>query len=166
MLRKGPMHLVLVDNEPAILDVLAAACSADGHTVVTFSSSSDALRYLAGHPADLLITDIVMPPPDGFRLVCSARKAQPGLSAILVTGYSSRYSLEDVLACGASDLLFKPFRLQELRVRVRLAEQRRRLQRREAVPSPAGRLPAEQPSDVQVEAEAKRALYELVKKAG
>ena len=55
------MHLVLVDDEPAILDVLAAACQADGHTVGTFSSSSDALRYLGANPADLLITDIVMP---------------------------------------------------------------------------------------------------------
>ena len=100
------MHLVLVDDEPAILDVLAAACSADGHTVITFSSSSDASRYLAENTSDLLITDIVMPPPDGFRLVSTARKAQPDLGAILITGYCSRYSLEDVLGCGASDLLF------------------------------------------------------------
>ena len=121
------MKLVLVDDEPAILDVLAAACSADGHSVVTFSSSLDALRHLDTHQADLLVTDIVMPPPDGFRLVSAAKKVHPRLDAILVTGYTQRYSLEDVLACGASDLLFKPFRLQELRARVRLAEERRRV---------------------------------------
>lgn len=148
------MHLVLVDDEPAILDVLAAACSADGHTVVTFSSSTDALRYLAAHQADLLITDIVMPPPDGFRLVSAARKAQPDLAAILVTGYSSRYSIEDMLACGATDLLFKPFRLQELRARIRLAQARRKMQMiAEARPSEA-------------EAAARRALYALSRRAG
>jgi two-component system, NtrC family, response regulator AtoC len=122
------MHLVLVDDEPAILDVLAAACAADGHSVVTFSSSTDALRYVGAHAADLLVTDIVMPPPDGFRLVDAARKARPDLSAILVTGYASRYSIEDMLGCGATDLIFKPFRLQQLRARIRLAEARRRLQ--------------------------------------
>ena len=121
------MHLVLVDDEAAILDVLSAACRADGHTVTPFSSSHDALAYLQSNNADLLITDIVMPPPDGFRLVSAARKAQPHLAAILVTGYTQRYSLEDVLACGATDLLFKPFRLHELRARVRLAEERRRM---------------------------------------
>ncbi|HSK09422.1 MAG TPA: response regulator [Vicinamibacterales bacterium] len=121
------MHLVLVDDEPAILDVLAAACHADGHVVTTFSSSLDALAFLQVNEVDLLITDIVMPPPDGFRLVSAARKLQPRLDAILVTGYTQRYSLEDVLACGASDLLFKPFRLQELRARVRLAQERRRV---------------------------------------
>lgn len=158
------MRLVLVDDEPAILDVLAAACTTDGHTVVTFSSSADALLYLQDNPAELLITDIVMPPPDGFRLVSAARKVQPGLAAILVTGYSSRYSLEDVLACGASDLLFKPFRLQELRARVRLAQERRRLQM-QFEPRP---LSSDEPSEdpLEAQAEARRALCELVRKAG
>lgn len=121
------MHLVLVDDEAAILDVLTAACAADGHTVTAFRSSHEALAYLQANSVDLLITDIVMPPPDGFRLVSAARKIQPHIGAILVTGYTQRYSLEDVLACGATDLLFKPFRLHELRARVRLAEQRRRM---------------------------------------
>jgi DNA-binding response OmpR family regulator len=158
------MHLVLVDDEPAILDVLAAACSADGHSVITFASSSDALRYLAGNRSDLLITDIVMPPPDGVRLVSAARKLQPALAAILVTGYSSRYSLEDMLACGATDLLFKPFRLQELRVRIRLAEARRTVEglaRPRPVPARAGsgeRSP--------IELEAREALYGVSRRAG
>jgi DNA-binding response OmpR family regulator len=157
------MRLVLVDDEPAILDVLAAACSADGHSVVTFSSSADALRYLTENSADLLITDIVMPHPDGFRLVSAARKANPDMAAILVTGYSSRYSLEDVLACGAGDLLFKPFRLQELRARVRLAQARRRFQ---ASPLPRP-LSGERPIDGEApEEDARRALCELVRKAG
>ena len=112
------MNLILVDDEPAILDLLAAACEADGHVVKTFSSSSDALNYLRTHHTDLLITDIVMPPPDGFRLVSAARKAHRKLVAILVTGHVSRYSIEDVLACGGSDLLFKPLHLDELRLGV------------------------------------------------
>jgi two-component system, NtrC family, response regulator AtoC len=158
------MHLVLVDDEPAILDVLAAACAADGHTVVTFSSSQDALRYLGSHSADVLVTDIVMLPPDGFRLVSAARKVQPGLGAILVTGYSSRYSLEDMLACGATDLLFKPFRLQELRARIRLVQARRRMDALATARRPAGRAAPEPPCEAEVEA--RGALYELVSRAG
>jgi DNA-binding response OmpR family regulator len=158
------MHLVLVDDEPAILDVLAAACSADGHTVVTFSSSADALRYLANHAADLLVTDIVMPPPDGFRLVAAARKTRPELAAILVTGYSSRYSLEDMLACGAADLLFKPFRLQELRARIRLAQARRRMQVLSDSRQPTVETHHEPSSEAEVEA--RRALYALSRRAG
>jgi DNA-binding response OmpR family regulator len=44
----------------------------------------------------------------------------------VITGYSSRYALPDVLACGASDLMFKPFRIPELKARVALADERRR----------------------------------------
>ena len=158
------MKLVLVDDEPAILDVLAAACSADGHSVVTFSSSLDALRHLDTHQADLLVTDIVMPPPDGFRLVSTARKTQPGLDAILVTGYSSRYSLEDMLACGATDLLFKPFRLQELRARIRLAQARRRMVTLADARPRQPRTAAGPPTEIEVEA--RRALYALTRRVG
>ena len=149
------MHLVLVDDEAAILDVLAAACTADGHTVTAFSSSHDALAYLQANNADLLITDIVMPPPDGFRLVSAARKVQPHMGAILVTGYTQRYSLEDVLACGATDLLFKPFRLHELRARVRLAEERRRMMLQHLQLLGQARTPAE--TDLEREADELRA---------
>jgi DNA-binding response OmpR family regulator len=161
------MHLVLVDDEPAILDVLAAACAADGHTVTTFTSSYEALNYLTTNRVDLLITDIVMPPPDGFRLVSAARKVQPHLGAILVTGYSSRYSLEDVLACGASDLLFKPFRLQELRARVRLAEERQRTTRpvTPATPAPVVTPPVSTGGgDLSREADELRAALGLAKR--
>ena len=158
------MHLVLVDDEPAILDVLAAACAADGHTVTTFTSSYEALNYLTNNRADLLITDIVMPPPDGFRLVRAARKVQPHLGAILVTGYSSRYSLEDVLACGASDLLFKPFRLQELRARVRLAEERQRMLRQGSAPPSAPPVTPAPSTDLDREADELRAALGLAKR--
>jgi DNA-binding response OmpR family regulator len=136
------MHLVLVDDEPALLDVLAAACHADGHTVTTFRTSREALAFLETNHADLLITDIVMPPPDGFRLVAEARKLQPELGAILVTGYTQRYSLDDVLGCGAWDLLFKPFRLHEFRARVRLAEERRRFVAQLLATAPPGAVTA------------------------
>ncbi len=151
------MHLVLVDDEPAILDVLAAACVADGHTVDAFTSSSAALAHLGTRAVDVLIADIVMPPPNGFRLVSAARKLQPDLVAILVTGFGSRYSVEDVLACGAADLLFKPFRLQEIRLRVRLAEERRRHARQERPGSAAA-----DPSDSECERGARQALAALL----
>jgi DNA-binding NtrC family response regulator len=153
------MHLVLVDDEPAILDVLAAACAADGHTVEAFSSPLEALGYLRSRRADVLIADIVMPPPDGFRLVSAARKLQPDLVAILMTGYGSRYSVEDVLACGAADLIFKPFRTQEMRVRVRLAEERRRQRGSPAPPRAKNAL-----TESECERGARQALAALVGK--
>jgi DNA-binding response OmpR family regulator len=120
------MRILLVDDEPAILEMLTAACTSDSHDVVSCTSSLEALDYLQTHKVDLLITDIAMPPPDGLQLVREAKSASPNLLAIVITGYSSRYALPDVLACGASDLMFKPFRIPELKARVALADERRR----------------------------------------
>jgi DNA-binding response OmpR family regulator len=121
------MRILVVDDEPAILELLRTACEADGHDVTSAETSLLAKDHLAAHKVDLLITDIVMPPPDGLQLVRDARALQPNLMAIVMTGHSSKYSLEEVLATGASDLLIKPFRVQELRARVALADERRRM---------------------------------------
>ncbi len=120
------MRILVVDDEPTILALLRTACEADGHEVVTCEASLAALDYLGAHKVDLLITDIVMPPPDGLTLVREARALQPSLMAIVMTGFAAKHTLEEVLGAGASDLLFKPFKVQELRARVSLADDRRR----------------------------------------
>ena len=120
------MRILVVDDEPTILDLLRTACEADGHDVTTCETSLAARDFLTAHKVDLLITDIVMPPPDGLQLVREARTLQPNLAAIVITGHSSKYSLDEVMDAGAADLLFKPFRVQELRVRVAMADERRR----------------------------------------
>ena len=119
------MQIVIVDDEPSMVNLMASICRSVGHDVITFTSSNAALNHLAFHRTDLLIADIVMPPPDGLSLISRARAIQTDLLAIAVTGHSGRYRINDALAVGASDLLFKPFRVDELKVRVALAAERR-----------------------------------------
>jgi DNA-binding response OmpR family regulator len=137
------MRILIVDDDALIVDLIATACAADGHTVGSCTSSVEALEYLQTRTVDLLITDIAMPAVDGLELVRRARGQQPLVIALLITGYASRYSLKDVHAAGASDLLLKPFRLQELRARIDLAQERRRaiarIQARRARTAPADR---------------------------
>jgi len=108
-----------------MVNLLASICRDAGHDVITFTSSNAALNHLAFHKTDLLIADIVMPPPDGLSLISRARAIQSELLAIAMTGHSGRYRISDALAAGASDLLFKPFRVDELRARISLAAERR-----------------------------------------
>jgi DNA-binding response OmpR family regulator len=81
---------------------------------------------LSAEPVDLLVTDIVMPPPDGLHLIREALKRRQHLMAIVITGCSSKYSLEEVLEYGASDLILKPIRLSEFRARIAFAVERQR----------------------------------------
>jgi DNA-binding response OmpR family regulator len=121
------MRILIVDDEASIVELLSSVCVRDDHDVASCTSSTEALQYLEANRVDLLITDIAMGPPDGLQLIREAREKQPQLLAIAITGYAGRYALEDVLGAGASDLMFKPFRMDELRARVALADERRRM---------------------------------------
>jgi len=121
------VRVLIVDDDEAMAEMLASVCESDGHVAHACGSSAAATSFLEANAVDLLITDIAMAPPDGLELVRSARAMQPDLMAIAVTGYWGRYSLPEVLATGALDLMFKPFRVEELRARLAMAAERRRM---------------------------------------
>ena len=121
------VRILVVDDEPSIVEVIAQACTRDGHDVASALSSLEALEHLAKHSIDLLITDIAMPPPDGLQLIREARSIQAPMMTLAMTGHLGPYTVADVQACGASDLMYKPLRLEELRARIAFADQRRRM---------------------------------------
>src|SRR5712692_6007385 len=101
------MQILVVDDEAAIAELLSTMCRRDGHEVTVCTSSLDARAQLEARAFDLLITDIMMPPPDGLQLVREARALHRNLMAIAVTGYTGWCTLSEVLNAGASDLIFK-----------------------------------------------------------
>ncbi len=121
------MRVLIVDDDADMAGLLASVCQGDGHEVASRASSREAIEYLQQHLVDLVITDIAMAPPDGLELVRQARAIQSDLMALAITGYWGRYTLPEVLATGALDLMFKPFRTEELRARLAMAAERRRM---------------------------------------
>ena len=121
------MRTLILDDEEPIVHMLAKVCEKEGHTVVPFTHPVDALLYLAGQPVDLLITDMHMPEHDGMTVVREARRLQPNIFTLIITGHTTRYPIEDLLADGTADIMFKPFHMNELRTRLALAERRRTL---------------------------------------
>jgi DNA-binding NtrC family response regulator len=81
--------VLLVEDDPDVRDVLAAALSKHFHLLVA-GSGSQALPIIAGQPIDLLLTDIVMPDMNGFELAEKATAMRPGLRVIYMTGYADR----------------------------------------------------------------------------
>jgi len=120
------MHILVVDDELPIAEILASACADGGHQVAVRTSSTHALNYMETHLVDVLVTDIAMPPPDGFFLIREACKRNLRLIALAVTGHGVQEVLHEVLDCGASDLIIKPVRLAEFRARIALAVERKR----------------------------------------
>src|SRR5512133_1606214 len=79
------------DNRELMTEVLESA----GHRVVAVATGADALRALADHRLDIVVTDIGMPGVGGLDVARAAKKIDPPVPVIVVTGYSDRDDITD-----------------------------------------------------------------------
>jgi CheY-like chemotaxis protein len=111
----GTGQILLVDDEPALVDMSNEILTSRGYRVTIASGGDEALQAMSGltdRRFDLLISDIIMPNMDGQRLAQLARQQQPGLKVLFVSGYNQAAAIK--LKPGYTDLLTKPFSSNEL----------------------------------------------------
>ena len=85
----APVTVLVVDDDPLVLGVLAAQLSSRGYRVSEAADGFAAVARLdAGFSPDLLVTDFAMPGMNGIRLIDEARRRRPELPAIVITGYA------------------------------------------------------------------------------
>jgi DNA-binding response OmpR family regulator len=121
------VRILILDDQDAVVSMLARVCTGEGHEVVSFTSSPEALIALATEPFDLLMTDMNMPDPDGMTVIREARRLQPEIFTLVITGHASHYPLAEIVVSGTADVVFKPFHMNELKARLALTRQRMRL---------------------------------------
>lgn len=118
-----PPKIVIVDDDLEFLNYLEKHLAELGINAITVSASDRALDCIRQNGPDLVMLDVLMPDPDGLKIL-QALKADPKLAAIPVMMVSAKEA-EDYLIrafdLGAADYLIKPFRLPELKARVRKA---------------------------------------------
>ena len=114
--------VIIVDDDTSILDVLRQSLSVEGYTCEAFTRGEDALEALERKPAEVLLTDIVMPGMGGFELVNRAKRLHPAITAIVMTGFVEEFSYDEAIRSGAADFIKKPFTVQELVVRIKHAK--------------------------------------------
>jgi DNA-binding response OmpR family regulator len=79
-------HILAVDDEPAVRDLICEALTMAGFRVTGASNASEAMQVLLGDPPDLIITDLQLEEGDGFDLVDRVKAAAPKTPIILLTG--------------------------------------------------------------------------------
>lgn len=112
-----PPRILLVDDDPNLLVLLAEQLRADGYEVQTSRDGEEALRRLRGGWPDLLIVDMMMPRLDGLSLAREV-KAQADLPIIVLSAIDAGDSKADLLEEFAEDYITKPYHYPELRARV------------------------------------------------
>lgn len=122
-------RILLVDDDPQILDSMADWLREQGFEVLEAGSCREAVELTDQAYLDLAVCDIRLPDGDGFDLLDHCRECHPGVSVILMTGYGTVETGVEALRAGAFDLLTKPLIDDELLMSInRALTQRQMLQ--------------------------------------
>ncbi len=112
-------RILFVDDEKDIVEEVAEYLVYEGYDVATAGNGWEALELHQSRPADLVITDLLMPGMRGDELIRRLRETQPDLPILVMTGHTTFGEDQDIVAEGASAVLKKPIDLHELSERMR-----------------------------------------------
>jgi DNA-binding response OmpR family regulator len=125
-------RILVVDDEPHILEVVRAYLTREGHQVTTASDGDTALEQVAADQPDLVVLDVMLPRRSGFDVLRELRASSPGPAVIMLTARDDLVDRVAGLEIGADDYVAKPFEPRELVARVGAV-----LRRTGGAPSPA-----------------------------
>lgn len=113
-------HILVIDDEPQILRALRTILTAKQFRVTTASRGSEGLALAAAQPPDVIILDLSLPDMDGFE-VCEQLREWTSIPIIVLSVRDSERDKVQALDKGADDYLTKPFGIEELLARIRVA---------------------------------------------
>ena len=118
-------HILLVDDDPHISQVLRRALAYDGYSVDVAHNGNDALQKTIERPPDVVVLDIMLPGMSGLEVCDRLRKAGNQVPILMLTAKDAIADRVAGLDMGADDYLVKPVDLTELQARVRALLRRR-----------------------------------------
>ena len=116
------VRVVAIDDVADMLDLIKYNLNKEGMHVDTFTDSTEALTSIAADTPDIVISDWMMPEPNGLQ-VCRALKSSDltkQVPLIMLTCKGSRSDYKEALDAGAEDYVVKPVRMEELVRRIKL----------------------------------------------
>jgi DNA-binding response OmpR family regulator len=113
--------VLVVDDDAGMRDVLETALATEDLAVYTSMDGKDAVQKTLEYRPDLILLDVNMPNLNGltFCKAIRASSATRNTPVIIITGLTAPGRIEECMAAGADDFLGKPFRVEELLIRVR-----------------------------------------------
>jgi two-component system nitrogen regulation response regulator NtrX len=120
--------LLIVDDEPSILQSLGGLLSDEGFEVATAANGYEALKLIEAESPDLVLLDIWMPGIDGIETLKEIKKENPNIQVIIITGHGTIETAVRATKLGAFDLIEKPLSIDKVIVAINNALNFRRLE--------------------------------------
>ncbi len=102
-------RILVVDDEAPVRDLFNQALKTMGHEVLCVGDGYSAIESIKKDPFDVIFLDMVMPGMDGIDTLKKIRELDPDLPIIMMTGFSVETKMDEALALGALDCIYKPF---------------------------------------------------------
>src|SRR5581483_1256121 len=122
------MRVLVVDDERSMRELLSITLRQAGYDVTVAAGGNAAIEALRNSSFDVVITDLRMHETDGMAVLRAARELTPDTVVVVVTAYASTETAVEAMKLGAYDYVTKPFKLDEIRVTLANALERKRLQ--------------------------------------
>src|SRR5437667_10559619 len=122
-----PAKILVIDDEPAVLEVFREFLGMQGYRVSSAPSGEEAVRLIPDLKPDIILTDINLPGLSGLEVMRFAKSVDPEIGVVVVTGHASASNAIEALRQGAFNYITKPFDLDEIHEVVERAIANRRL---------------------------------------
>jgi two-component system nitrogen regulation response regulator NtrX len=120
--------VLIVDDEPSILQTLSGLLSDEGFEVSTAVNGYEALKIIDAESPDLVLLDIWMPGIDGIETLKEIKKDNPHIQVIIITGHGTIETAVRATKLGAFDLIEKPLSIDKIILAINNALNFRRLE--------------------------------------
>lgn len=119
--------ILIIEDEKNMREILKILLEGEGYDVVEAPDGRTGIEQLRKDIYDLIITDIKMPGDDGFAVLREVKEVSPETLVIMITAFGTTESAVEAMKLGAYDYIHKPFKIDEIRLVVKNALEKKRL---------------------------------------
>ncbi|HSA79055.1 MAG TPA: sigma-54 dependent transcriptional regulator [Nitrospirota bacterium] len=121
--------ILVVDDEQSMRDFLSIMLKKEGYDVVTAENGGGALKAIQAEIFDLVITDVKMPDIDGIEVLKTVKEVSPETVVIMITAFATAETAVEAMKLGAYDYITKPFKVDEIKLVIQKALEKRHLRK-------------------------------------
>ena len=121
--------ILIVEDEKNLNDILSMLLDDEGYETVSAYDGREGLEQIGRDIYDIVVTDIKMPHHDGFQILKAVKETSPDTIVIMVTAFGTTEAAIEAMKMGAYDYVNKPFKIDEIRLVIKKALEKRFLSR-------------------------------------